>query len=142
VARDEVADQHKSAYGKYPVEEQLREHRRLLNDLARKFRSDTVQAFGESGITDYTGLIDLLFRLVCKKNIVFRLDDLHLPDITSLGHSHKGSVIGILDLHITDEGHKHHIYHHHDRKRDEIKHQHRFLWLFYFVHLCLLWHYS
>ena len=128
----QLADADEDHQGQNPVQQDGQQGGRLFNDFAGEYRPGLVEPLGPSRIVHQAGFEDFGALLVGEDDLVGL--DVHLADVSLLGHGHKGAVVHLLDLPLQDPGHHQPVEQHHHQQDNEIIGDDGFFWFFDLVH--------
>ena len=128
----ELPQHHENNHWQNPGQQNGKQRRSFLNDLAGEYRSGVLQTVNQTGVVHQAGFVNGGAFLIREQDLVV----LHLnpADVLLLRHGHKGAVVGFPDLPLQDPGHQQQIEEHNAQKYHKIVVDEWFLWLFDFVH--------
>ena len=116
-----------------PGEDEARQRRRLLDDLAREFRTGFVQTLRQPRVVHDAGAVEQRTVLVREQDHVAAHFD--LADLAVFRHGHEGAVVHLFDL-LLGHGRDHeHVEQQHQDQHDDIEDQNGSFRLFDFVHM-------
>ena len=130
-----VADETEQQDGQHKPDQEIEHRRPLLHDLAGKLCSGIIQALGKLRVIHQASLVDLLFLLIGKNDLIGL--DIHTADVLFLGHGHKGTVVHFLHLTLAHPRQQHKVEQQQDRQHDGVVDRQRLFGRFDFFHVAI-----
>ena len=127
----ELPEDHKDRNRQDPGEQEGKQGRHLLHDLARKLRARRIQAFGSAGVVHQPGLIDRAV-LAREQNAVVL--DLDLVDLLVFGHGHERAVVHVFDARLLEQWRDKQVHEEQNQHHDRVVIDQRFFRSLDFIH--------